>query len=320
MSDVEERLHAAFDAVEAPDALKRSTLARIEAERRKLQVVEGVGTGDVAADASRTGDTYALRRRSLWRFAVPIAACLALLVVIAGGVMFVTPTAVIGIDVNPSIELSVNRFEVVVGSRALNEDGQEVLDATPVSWCTYEDAATRLSGALREVAGQGAEVEVSVVCDDDAQYAKIEATSNSCLAVDVAADGSASGSSSSDGSPVTGSDTSGAQSSAAGVHCSRATEDVHEAAEQLGMGMAKYRIYQALVDAGKDVSAEECASMTMAQLRELAASLGVTVATDDNGACVEDVESSQDDVAANAPQEDDASEAGSHHGKRHGQS
>ncbi|WP_181861874.1 anti-sigma-I factor RsgI family protein [Slackia isoflavoniconvertens] len=37
------------------------------------------------------------------------------------------PTAYMGIDVNPSIELGVNRFDVVVCAEGLNDDGEAVL-------------------------------------------------------------------------------------------------------------------------------------------------------------------------------------------------
>ena len=41
------------------------------------------------------------------------------------------------------------------------------------------------------------------------------------------------------------------------------------------MGVAKYRAYQELQEAGVDTSAEECASMSMRELRDLLAKTGV---------------------------------------------
>ena len=41
------------------------------------------------------------------------------------------------------------------------------------------------------------------------------------------------------------------------------------------MGVAKYRAYQELQEAGVDISAEECASMSMRELRDLLAKSGV---------------------------------------------
>ena len=41
------------------------------------------------------------------------------------------------------------------------------------------------------------------------------------------------------------------------------------------MGVAKYRVYQELQEAGVDISAEKCASMSMRELRDLLAKNGV---------------------------------------------
>ena len=40
----------------------------------------------------------------------------------------------VGIDVNPSIELALNRFNIVVETHALNDDGQRTLDEVPCMW------------------------------------------------------------------------------------------------------------------------------------------------------------------------------------------
>ena len=46
------------------------------------------------------------------------------------------------------------------------------------------------------------------------------------------------------------------------------------------MGVAKYRAYQAFQEAGVDISAEECASMSMRELRNMLAENGIDESED----------------------------------------
>lgn len=175
-----------------------------------------------------------------------IAACLALVACLIGGVAdFLRPVAYVGIDVNPSVELTLNRFDIVVGTHALNDDGQQALDKAPCMWRTFDDAARDLDGAMRTIAGEGAVVEVSIDCDNESRYAALAAQSNDCFGCNGEA------------------------------HCDRTNAEERQAAHDSGMGVAKYRAYQELQEAGVDISAEKCASMSMRELRDLLAESGV---------------------------------------------
>ena len=203
-------------------------------------------TSDHAIEASKgRGSTTSQKRRKALRFAkgrriAAIAACLALGACLIGGVAdFLRPVAYVGIDVNPSVELTLNRFDIVVGTHALNDDGQQALDEAPCMWRPFDDAARDLDGAMRAIAGEGAVVEVSIDCDNENRYAALAAQSNNCF---------------------------GCKGEA---HCNRTNAEERQAAHDLSMGVAKYRAYQALQEAGVDISAEECASMSMRELRDL---------------------------------------------------
>ena len=148
----------------------------------------------------------------------------------------------VGIDVNPSIELALNRFNIVVETHALNDDGQRALDEVPCMWRPFDDAARDLDGAMRAIAGEGAVVEVSIDCDNESRYAALAAQSNNCFGCNGEA------------------------------HCNRTSAEERQAAHDSGMGVAKYRAYQELQEAGVDISAEKCASMSM---RDLLAKSGV---------------------------------------------
>lgn len=270
----EHRVKEAIEAIHLPDDIAARALASIEAKRKQqenerteelLSAQESVHANnyasqkDKAAEESSTspashheietskGSESAIpqKRRKALHFAkggriAAIAACLALVACLIGGVAdFLRPVAYVGIDVNPSVELTLNRFDIVVGTHALNDDGQRALEGAPCMWRPFDDAARDLDGTMRAIAGEGAVVEVSIDCDNESRYAALAAQSNNCFGCNGEA------------------------------HCNRTSAEERQAAHDSGMGVAKYRAYQALQEAGVDISAEKCASMSMRELRDL---------------------------------------------------
>ena len=281
MANNEERqVKEAFEAIHLPNDIAARTLASIEAKREQREsgrteelmaaqetrhsnkpagqegkLVDKPSAPQAnrhAIEASKgQGSATPQKRRKALRFAkggriAAIAACLALVACLIGGVAdFLRPVAYVGIDVNPSVELTLNRFDIVVGTCALNDDGQRALDEVPCIWRAFDDAARDLDGAMRAIAGEGAVVEVSIDCDNENRYAALAAQSNDCFGCNGEA------------------------------HCDRTNAEERQAAHNSGMGVAKYRAYQALQEVGVDISAEECASMSMRELRNMLAENGV---------------------------------------------
>lgn len=48
------------------------------------------------------------------------------------------------IDINPSIEFTLNRFDKVIAIKAYNESGEEFLDGLNINYCTTEEAISRI--------------------------------------------------------------------------------------------------------------------------------------------------------------------------------
>ena len=68
------------------------------------------------------------RRTPLWvRCASTAAAAALLLVGAGGGVAYAMPYGVVSLDVNPSLEYTINRFDYVLKVEGVNEDGKELL-------------------------------------------------------------------------------------------------------------------------------------------------------------------------------------------------
>ena len=276
----EHQVKEAFEAIRLPDDIAARALKSIEAKREQQENerTEGLLTAQENAHANkhagqdgkvieepfasqaschtsgtskRPGSPTPQKRRKALHFAkggriAAIAACLALVACLIGGAVdFLRPVAYVGIEVNPSVELTLNRFDIVVGTHALNDDGQRALDGAPCMWRPFADAARDLDGAMRAIAGEGAVVEVSIDCDNESSYAVLAAQSNNCFGRNGEA------------------------------HCDRTNAEERQAAHDSGMGVAKYRAYRALKEAGVDISAEKCASMSMRELHDLLAENGI---------------------------------------------
>lgn len=280
-TDVEERMREAFDAQHMPAGLAERTLAMIEEKRAQGESGANAGAAPVAetgrqaqpaefpdavprAEASFAGanGTYgptagvtSVRRRARLpfrraRMLAALAACLVLVALGAGGAAWMLlPSAYVAIDMNPSLELGINRIDRVASTEAFNDDGAAVLAAADVKGMTYEDAMDAIDDALDTYRAKSSAVRVTIVCDDEARASSLETVGTHCL------------------------DRNGTGS----VTCSHASEEEHHAAHDTGLGLGKYRVYQQLLDAGVDITADEANAMTMRELLELAAGSGVSV-------------------------------------------
>lgn len=270
--EVEKRMRAALDSAHMPAGLAERTLARIEAERSRTETMTDEAAqsdaapavphgaparpapaGGAGKGARRTGRTA---RRRLVPLVAALAACLMLVSLGVGGVAWAwQPYAYVAIDVNPSIELGINRFDRVAATRSYNDDGAQLLEAADVGGMTYRDAMSALEDALRSYLDDGAAVQMTVTCDDEAMASKLETVGARCL--DEAETGR--------------------------VQCSHASEAEHHEADAAGIGIGKYRVWRQLVDAGDAITLDEAAEMTMRELLDRASSEGIDVSSTSSG-------------------------------------
>ena len=107
-------------------------------ERRLASAVEKTAPDDVSGVLSRCEERKGTEKLIMMekktakrRWTTLVAACLALMLLGGGGLFFQQANAVasvVSLDVNPSIELRVNRDEKVLSCTPLNEDAQEILE------------------------------------------------------------------------------------------------------------------------------------------------------------------------------------------------
>lgn len=145
-----DRLKDAFGQIQVGDALKNRT------------------KGFLAQQARRN---IGVKRRKRLAYA---AVCL-LLLLTGGRWLYFTPTAEIIIDINPSLELGVNRFDRIISVNGSNPDGQRLSSGLNIRHQTYANAVDQI---LKEetVAGllsSGEAMAITVTGPDTAQSAEI---------------------------------------------------------------------------------------------------------------------------------------------------
>lgn len=125
------KFKAAFDCIRAEDKLKASALAYLQDEMQKR---------------NKTRSRVSFKR---------LAAILSSVVIlIFSGVfsynLYFTPNAYVDVDINPSIELTINRFDRIIGVYAYNSDGEDILSELDLKHKNYEDSLMALIKAIDE--------------------------------------------------------------------------------------------------------------------------------------------------------------------------
>lgn len=215
-----DRIKGAFGQVHAEEALKDSTMAFL-AERTR---------GYTRAKAGK---------RPLYAYA---AACACLLLTLLGGRwLYFTPTAEISVDINPSIELCINRFDRVISVNAFNEDGQELSNALNVKFKDYAAAVEEiLSDDTVAALLSGDEVlTFTVTGPDEAQSSRIFS--------DVEAYTARHGN----------------------AYCYFASPEEVASAHACGLSHGKYRAFLEIQSLDPDITPEDVQDMTMREIWDL---------------------------------------------------
>lgn len=216
-----ERIKNAFDSIKAEDELKEKTLDYIAAK----------------ADAHPRRSFPAARL-------VPMLACL-VLVILAGGWAWFSPSATISVDINPSLELGVNRFDKVVYVIGWNDDGRELASSLDLKYMDYDKALEQImdSEEISSLLSGDGVMTVAVVGDNETQCGRLLSGVRSC----TAGQGNA--------------------------YCYSASAEELEEAHKLGLSYGKYRAFLELLELDPDISPQQVNSMTMREIWDTIESL-----------------------------------------------
>ena len=213
----------AFAQVRAEETLKEKTLASVE-ERLRLR------------------RQPALRRNRRW---IAAACVLALCLCLGGYRLYFTPTSVVSIDVNPSLELAVNRFDQVVAVEGRNADGERLAASVNVRFMDCRQAVETIldSQAVAPYLTEDAVVSIAVIGEEGTQRQRLLSGVQAC--------------------------TAGQEN----TYCAAAGWEEVEAAHETGLSYGKYMAYLMVQALDPEVTPEQVGQMSMREIRELLAQL-----------------------------------------------
>lgn len=222
-----ERLKEAFGCIEAGRDLKQNTANYLETVRRQRE-----------ENAHK-----ALSGRRKMSLAAGVAGLFLLFFLGAGARQLLwVPVSYVSIDVNPSIELTLNQIDRVIAAEAYNSDGERILESVSVRGTYYMDA-----------------VELLMECELMQDYL----TEDACLTFTVAAGNGGKEEALWEGI---------AYSSGCRKHGGlriRADVNMVEEAHENGFSLGKYAACRALQEYDPAVTTEECHNMTMSEIHGL---------------------------------------------------
>lgn len=217
-----DRLKSALDRVQAEEELKQKTKEYV----------------------FRKTNGYKRAKKAGFRAFLPAAACM-LLLFLGGYWLYFTPTAEISMDINPSIELAVNRFDRVVSVEGWNDDGNELASSLNVRNLGYSEAVNQVleNEKVATLLSDDGVLTVTVVGDDKDQTEKILSDVRACTAGER------------------------------NTYCYLAKPEEVEEAHELGLSYGKYRAFLELQELDPSVTAEEIRDMSMREILDLIQSL-----------------------------------------------
>lgn len=144
-----ERIKNAFDQIQAEEKLKNSVYRNVNRRMHK-----------------RERFSINLLFPSKWVIAVT---CFVLFLIsgLSGYGFYYTEAAAVSIDLNPSIEISINSFGRVVAAKSFDETSQGILDTVSLTHLSYEDAIETLlcAPSMKPFLTDGSVVNVTLVTD-----------------------------------------------------------------------------------------------------------------------------------------------------------
>ena len=172
------------------------------------------------------------------RALIPAIACLFLLF-FGGRWLFFTPTATISMDINPSIELNVNRFNQVIGVQSYNDDGEKLLESLDVLYMDYEQAVNTIMNneMIASLLEQDEIMSIAVLGSNDTQTETILKQIRSCT-------------------------------NSQHTYCYRGDAEEMQDAHACGLSYGKYKAYLDLKEVDPSIQIDDVKNMTMREIRE----------------------------------------------------
>lgn len=179
-----------------------------------------------------------------------IAALASFVLLVFGGYWFYfIPTVKISIDINPSVELGVNRLNHVISLKGYNKDGENLINTLDIKFMDYSAAVNKIieSEDIDSLLSKDEILTIGIIGEDNKQTEKILSNIQFCTSKETNA------------------------------YCYYACPQEVEKAHEMGLSYGKYRAFLEIQKWDSDITVEEIEKMTMRQIRNLIAELSDSV-------------------------------------------
>ena len=217
------RIGTAFEEVHASEELKNKTI-------------------DFLRGRMNEEEKPAVKTEKKNAFIPVLAALAAVICVVTGAGVYkttVTETAYVSIDVNPSIELCLNKYDKVIRADAYNDDGAAILEGVDVKGDKCADAIDEIinSDAMSAYLGEDARLTVTVACGSKKDEERLRESIDTCESI-----------------------------SGHGAYLQTVSSGIAAEAHDCGYTIGKYSAVRELCDENENVSIDSCQDMSMAQI------------------------------------------------------
>lgn len=169
------------------------------------------------------------------------AVCLLLAVLCFGGYRYYfKPVSVISIDINPSLELDVNRFDRIVAVKEYNKEGEDLAESLEIMFLNYTDALEQIleNKSVQAYLSQDETMSIVVTGEDETKTRTVYDNIEKCTAEQE------------------------------NTHCYHADSQQLAEAHEAGLSYGKYMAYLELLKLDPDIMPEEIQGMTMREIRD----------------------------------------------------
>lgn len=180
------------------------------------------------------------KRKPLRRWSIIAAAACFVCIFLAGGhYLYFTPTAFISVDVNPSLEIEVNRFDRVIEVTGYNRDGKNLAKSLDIKYLNYQDALDQIleDKSVRACLEEDGDLSLTLAGDNETQCGKIRKNLESCALEHE------------------------------NVYCHSGSLKQREDAHEAGVSFGKYQAFLVLKELDPSVTLEDVRDMTMHEIR-----------------------------------------------------
>lgn len=183
---------------------------------------------------------YTKQKKIRYSRMIPAVACV-LFLIIGSYRLYFTETSMISIDINPSIELNLNRFDRVISINSYNDDGQELANALDIKNMYYMSAIQEIlnTESMAEYLSKDEMLSISVVGRNEEEQDEMLANIETCIPKQH------------------------------NVSCHKSSyHEAHEA-HSSGLSVGKYRAFLELQKVNPDITIDDVKGLTMRQIRDL---------------------------------------------------